>query len=105
MTASDVSVLFRSRTQLSLLSLLYRDPGREWPLTELVRQTGIPQPTVSREVVRMHRDGLAISERRQGRRYVQADGTCPIFTELRALVLYQTTLKPRPDSRAMSKSL
>jgi len=70
-----------------VLGLLLADPERELHLRELVRRTELAPATVQAEVVRLTAAGI-LERRREGRQvYYRANRTCPIFPELRGLVL------------------
>lgn len=79
--------IFRSDTQLRILGATYLDPERQFTIPELVERSGRPQPTVAREVDRLVEAGLLDTDLRQGRRSVWANTTCPIFDDLRSLLL------------------
>lgn len=79
--------IFKSGRQLKVLAHLVINEGREFTLPELVEQTGVPQPTVWREVDRLAGAGL-LQVRRVGRSLlVEADASSPYFPELRSLSL------------------
>lgn len=79
--------LFRSAHQLRLLSALLLEPKRTFTITELAAATGVPQPTVSREVARLLGAGVLLLSDERGRRVVQANTDSPIFPELASLML------------------
>jgi DNA-binding transcriptional ArsR family regulator len=74
--------IFRSQQQAELLALVLGDPEVEHTLTELADRTGIPYPSVHREVERAEAAGL-VSSRLVGRtRLVRADPSSPYFNGL-----------------------
>jgi DNA-binding transcriptional ArsR family regulator len=74
--------IFRSQQQAELLALLLGDPDLELSLTELAERTGIPHPSVYREVERAQSAGL-VSSRRIGRtRLVRANVESPYYEGL-----------------------
>lgn len=79
--------LLRSRNQLRLLTALMLEPGRSYTLTELATETGVPQPSVSREVRNLVDAGVVVTQTVHGQRLVQADTSSIIFPELSSLVL------------------
>lgn len=79
--------LFRSEQQLRLLGELFVRAEGPRSIAELARDTGIPQPTVSREVARLEASGILRSARRGRLRLVEADDRLPWFAELRSLLL------------------
>ena len=74
--------IFRSQQQAELLALVLGNPEVEHTLTELADRTGIPYPSVHREVERAQAAGL-VSSRLVGRtRLVRADPSSPYFNGL-----------------------
>jgi DNA-binding MarR family transcriptional regulator len=84
---SRLAPIFRSETQLQILGATYLEPERRFSIPELVERSGRPQPTVAREVDRLGTAGLVETELRSGRRSVWANTICPIFDELRSILL------------------
>lgn len=79
--------IFRSRSQFRLLAHLFVRAGSSLSIAELSQETGIPQPTVSREVERLAGAGLLASRKAGRRTLVEADPGSPYFGELRSLLL------------------
>ena len=86
--------LLRSENQLWLLATLLLAPERTWTITELARATGVPQPSVSREVARLGDAGVLRVRGSRNNRQVSADVDSAIFTELQSLML--KTVGPKP---------
>lgn len=84
----------RSRNQLQLLATLVLAPTRVWSMAELVERTGIPQPSVSRELRRLADAGLLHISGRVNARQVQVNTESVIFPELHGLML--KTVGPKP---------
>lgn len=84
----------RSRNQLQLLATLVLAPTRVWSMAELVERTGIPQPSVSRELRRLADAGILHIRGRVNARQVQANTESVIFPELHGLML--KTVGPKP---------
>ena len=84
----------RSKNQLDLLAALVLAPTRVWSISELVLQTGIPQPSVSRELGRLAEAGLVRISGRVKARQVQVNAESVIFPELHGLML--KTVGPKP---------
>lgn len=78
--------ILRSENQLRLLVALLLDPTRRYTVTELVRVTGVPQPSVSREVATLVDLGVVRTGTDRGRRTLGADPESPIYPELSSLV-------------------
>ena len=79
--------IFRSAHQIKMLAHVLINSGREFTVPEIVRETGIPQPSVWREVDRLGKAGI-LDVRRVGRSLiVAANDASPFFPELRSLSL------------------
>lgn len=79
--------LFRSENQVRLLAALLFDPLERYTITELADRTGIPQPSVSREVKHLIASGVVRADVERGRRLIGADVESPILPELTSLML------------------
>jgi len=80
------SALF-GKTRRALLSLLYSHADESFYLRQLARLTGLGLGSVQREIERLHKAGII---RRMGRGrqiYYQANPECPVYTELKSLVV------------------
>jgi DNA-binding transcriptional ArsR family regulator len=86
--------LLRSENQLRLLAKLLLEPERWFTMSELTAETGVPQPSVSREVGNLTRVGLLSEDLRHRRRVVRADAASPIYPELASLL--RKTAGPKP---------
>ena len=86
--------LLRSENQLRLLGSLLLAPERTWTITELARATGVPQPSVSREVARLADAGILRVRGSRSHRQVSADVDSVIFPELQSLLLKSVGPKP-----------
>lgn len=65
--------LFRSNAVGELLAWLYLHPEKEYSTTDLARQAGVSQPTVSREMDRFAAAGLTKERRHGNLRLIRAD--------------------------------
>lgn len=74
--------IFRSQQQAELLALLLGDPELELSLTDLAERTGIPHPSVYREVERAESAGLVTSRRIGRTRLVRANVDSPYYEGL-----------------------
>lgn len=74
--------IFRSQQQAELLALLLGDPDLELSLTDLAERTGIPHPSVYREVERAEAAGLVSSKRVGRTRLVRANVDSPYYQGL-----------------------
>jgi DNA-binding transcriptional ArsR family regulator len=72
----------RSQQQGELLALLLGDPALELSVSELAERTGVPQPSVHREVQRAEAAGLLTSRRVGRTRLVRANTESPYYDGL-----------------------
>lgn len=79
--------LLRSENQLRLLAALLLAPERTWTITELSRETGVPQPSVSRDVARLGSAGILRVGGSRHNRQVSAEVDSVIFPELQSILL------------------
>jgi predicted nucleotidyltransferase len=73
------------KTRRLILALLYSQPGRQFYLRRIVRETGAGLGPVQRELKLLTAAGIIRREVRDGLVYYQASQSCPIFVELRSL--------------------
>jgi len=84
--ATTASVLF-GKTRRAVLSLLYGHPERDFYLREIVRAAGTGVGAVQREL-RLLTEAAIVRRRARGNQvYFQANPECPVFPELKGLVL------------------
>jgi DNA-binding transcriptional ArsR family regulator len=70
-----------------VLGLLLSRPDREWHLREIARQTQLSPSAVQREVLLLAEAGIVERRVESRRAYYRANARCPIFPELRGIVL------------------
>ena len=78
--------LFRSQHQLVLLGEIFLGPEPDLSIAELAHRTGIPGPTVSREVSRLANHGVVLTRKRGRLVLVQANKDLPWAVELRSIL-------------------
>jgi predicted nucleotidyltransferase len=80
-TRSSPSLLpiFRSQQQAELLALVLGNATEEFALTQLAGQTGIPYPSLHREIERAQAAGLVVSRNVGRTRLVRANTDSPYF--------------------------
>ena len=84
---SSIVVALLPQTRRALLGLLYGLPDRAFYLREIAAKVGSGMGQVQRELGRLTRAGI-LRRFEQGRHvFYQADRRCPIFDELRGLVV------------------
>ena len=85
-TVSIGDALF-TKTQQRVLGLLYGKPEQSFYTNEIVRRVGMGRGTVSRELERLVAAGLLEMSRGGNQLHYQANKACPIYGELRGIVL------------------
>jgi DNA-binding transcriptional ArsR family regulator len=74
--------ILRSQQQGEILALLLGDPALELSLTDLVRRTGVPHPSVHREIERAESAGIVTSRKVGNTRLVRANVDSPYYAGL-----------------------
>ena len=74
-------------TQQRLLALLYGQPSRSFYASKLIALTGSGSGAVQRELKRLSGSGLVTVTRIGRQKHYQANPGCPVFAELRGLVV------------------
>ena len=83
---STAAALF-GKTRRAILGLLLSQPERSFFLREVARKTGAGQGAVQRELKQLAEAGIVTRTRRGNQIHFQANAECPVFPELRALLL------------------
>jgi predicted nucleotidyltransferase len=73
-------------TRRKILTALFRNPGEEYYLREIIREAGKGLGSVQRELENLVQAGLVVREKRKGRTYFRANPECPIFEEIKGIV-------------------
>jgi len=74
--------IMRSQQQGEILALLLGDPDLELSLTEIAERTGVPYPSVHREIERAEQAGLVTTRKVGNTRLVQAGTSSPYHAGL-----------------------
>src|SRR5437870_5744088 len=75
------------KTRQAILSATLLQPERSWYLTDLARFVGTQPSSLQRELANLVTAGI-LKANRQGRMvYFRADSECPIYPDLRGLLL------------------
>ncbi len=80
------TVLF-GKTRRAVLALLYGHPEESFYQREIVRRTGVGMGAAQRELRQLSGAGIIKRTTRGNLVYYQADSGCPVFQELRGLVV------------------
>ena len=86
-TMSSLSAALFGRTRRAILALLYGHPDEAYYLRHLARSGGLGVGAVQREVKRLTEAGILLRTVRGHQVYYQANAECPIFAELKGLVV------------------
>ena len=70
-----------------VMALLFSHPEREWHLREIARRTRLFPSAVQREVLSLTRAGILERRVESRRAYYRANTSCPIYPELRQIIL------------------
>ena len=73
-------------TQQRLFGLLFGQPERSFFVTEIIDLAGVGRGAVQRELSRLERTGLLITEKRGNQKHYRANPSAPIFDELCSIV-------------------
>ncbi len=79
--------IFRSPQQLKVFAHLLINAGKKFTVPELVRVTGVSQPTVWREIDRLEKAALATVDSVGRSKVINANEDSPYFPELRSLAM------------------
>ena len=95
-TAQDnIATALLGKTRRAVLGLFMAQPERSFFLREAVRLIGAGQGAVQRELKQLSDAGILTRRRRGNQVHFQANPNCPVFPELRALILKTSGLAGR----------
>jgi uncharacterized protein len=80
------SVLF-SKNRSAILALLFSHPGREFYLRQIARTCGSGLGAIQRELGQLVKAGIVDRAERDKQVYFKASENCPVFHELKSLVV------------------
>jgi len=85
----NVSILdaLLPKTRQGILAALLGQPEKTWYVSELARRMGVPSSSLQRELQDLTRAGILNSHRQGRMAYYQANTKCPVFPDLRGLLL------------------
>ena len=75
------------KTRRSLLAILYRDPNQSFYVRQIIRLIGSGHGSVQRELKQLSEAGILTRSHKGRDVYYQANLNCPIYEELRSLIL------------------
>ncbi|MCK9266190.1 nucleotidyltransferase domain-containing protein [bacterium] len=83
----NLSTVLFSKTRGAILGLLYGNTGQFFYLREIVRKTGVGIGAAQRELKQLSGSGIIKRTARGNQVYYQADTDCPVFKELKGLII------------------
>jgi len=87
LVADNLSSSLFGKTRRTVLALFFSHPEDSFYLRQVIRMTGAGQGAVQRELKQLAEAGV-IERLQQGRQvYFKANRSCPIFSELKGLIL------------------
>lgn len=85
-----LKVLFSSKARVEVLKLFLLNPEQIFYQREIARQTHLPIRAVQREVSRLGKIGLLEESISGNRVYYKTNKNCPIYPELKSIILKTT---------------
>jgi predicted nucleotidyltransferase len=82
-----LSAALFGRVRRAVLALMFLHPAESFYVREVVRATDVGQGAVQRELKNLASAGILQRERRGQQVHYQADPDCPVYEELRALMV------------------
>jgi|ERR1700733_1312939 len=75
------------KTRRGILAALFVHPDRPWYVSELARRMGVPSSSLQRELQDLTKAGILKTHRQGHMAYYQANRDCPVFSDIRGLLL------------------
>jgi predicted nucleotidyltransferase len=85
--SSNLSGALFSRVQARVLGILFGDPDREFPITEIISRADSGRGAVQRELEKLTHAGIVRFTTLGSRKFYHANRESPIFNELHQLIL------------------
>jgi predicted nucleotidyltransferase len=76
-----------TKTQQRVLGALFGRPDRSFYASELIRETGTGSGAAQRELARLERVGLIVSEPIGRQKHYRANAEAPLFPEVRSIIM------------------
>lgn len=87
MSASMIGTALFTKAQQNVLGLLYGNPDKSFYLNEIARKTAMGKGALTRELAKLTEAGILTVTRLGNQNHYQANLSCPIFNELKQVVL------------------
>lgn len=91
-TIDTIARALFGETRISVLTALFVDPEESLHVAELIRRANAGRGAVQRELTRLNAAGILMREERGNQVLYRPDPSCPVFPEIRSLVLKTTGL-------------
>lgn len=85
--SSLLEILFRSKSQILILKLLFWNQAREFHLSDIARKTDLTPPAVSKEIFKLLRTGLVVRRDQGNLSFYKINKDSIIFEEMRKIFL------------------
>lgn len=82
----DINRIFKSKVRKALFQLFFTNPEAEFYLRELERKLDIPVAMIRRELAKLEKSGIFISNRKGNLCYYALNTSYPLFEELKSIV-------------------
>lgn len=82
----DIARLFKSKARSAIFRLYFTNHGVAYYLRELERMLKIPVSIIRKELMRLEREGLFLSEKKGNLVYYRINTDYPLFEELKSIV-------------------
>ena len=86
-TETSIATALFGKVRRGILGLLYTHSDESYYLRQIARIVGVGQGAVHRELVNLSGAGLLIRSRRGNLVYYEANRNCPVFADLRGLIV------------------
>ena len=70
----------------AIAGLLFGQPGRSFFVTELIELADVGRGAVQRELLRLERSGLVVTERHGNQKHCRTNSNAPIYNELCSII-------------------
>lgn len=87
MLSSSIGMALFTKAQQNVLGLLYGNPDRSFYLNEIARKTAMGKGALTRELAKLTDAGILTVTKLGNQSHYQANSRCPIFGELKQIVL------------------
>jgi predicted nucleotidyltransferase len=87
MLASNIGNALFTKAQQNLLGLLYGNPDKSFYLNEIARTAAMGKGAITRELAKLTDAGILTISKQGNQNHYQANHDCPIYDELKQIVL------------------